>query len=305
MKTGDTVRDARGRSFQIGQLLGRGLWGRTYGARDEETGGNWIVKVPHRASDFPDPDEALAEACADIALEQGRLLESGGCPALPRLEARLALPDGTPVLVIPRANSTFEQRLSGGATLDELLGLLGSALRQVEAMAGLQTFHGNLKPTNLLVGDGGQVLLSDPVTPAFRRAFPALLRASRGGTGWCAPEVREATGSVPFGVPSDTYSVAMMLYRAAVSSPGQDRFQELPTDGLNKARLVSLKDRVLNRLKAEHSNPRFHTRLSDRLAALLNRASAGRPAPRRPTASGASMSWCSASPKSRPWFTRP
>ena len=41
---------------------------------------------------------------------------------------------------------------------------------------------------------------------------------------------------------------------------------------MDKSRLVALKDRVLNRLKKEHSNPRFHTRMSDRTAALLNRA---------------------------------
>ena len=282
MKTGDTVRDAQGRTFQVGQLLGRGLWGRTYSARDEATGSNWVLKVPHRASDLPDHDAGLAEACVEIALEQGRLLADSGCAALPRLECRLALPDGTPALVLPRANATLEQRLSGGAHLDELLGIMLGALDQLKALGGVQGFHGNLKPTNILVSDSGAVVLADPVTPAMRRVYPRLLAAARNAGQWCAPEVREATGSVPFGPPTDSYSLAMVLYRAAMASPGHERFPELPLDGLDKARLVSLKDRVMNRLKKEHSNPRFHTRLSDRLAALLNRALSRQTSPSPP-----------------------
>ena len=180
MKTGDTVRDAKGRSFQVGQLLGRGLWGRTYSARDEATGSNWVLKVPHRASDLPDHDAALAEACVEIALEQSNLLERAACPALPRLECRLALPDGTPALVMPRANATLEQRLSGGAHMDEVLGLLVGRPEVLRELTKLQHFHGNLKPTNILVSESGAVLLADPVTPALRRHWPRLLAAARG-----------------------------------------------------------------------------------------------------------------------------
>ena len=43
MKTGDTVRDDQGRVFQIGQILGRGLWGKTYSVR-EEHGPEWALR---------------------------------------------------------------------------------------------------------------------------------------------------------------------------------------------------------------------------------------------------------------------
>ena len=65
----------------------------------------------------------------------------------------------------------------------------------------------------------------------------------------------------------------MLLFRGAMTTTAEQGLEEpeLPMEGLDKSRMVALKDRVLNRLKKEHSNPRFHTRLSDRTAALLNR----------------------------------
>lgn len=278
MQTGDNVRDDQGRSLQVGQLLGRGLWGRTYAARDEASGLSVVIKVPHRASDLPDSTGALsaaslANACSEIALELGRLYELGGCPALPPLHSRIALEDGTPALVMPKGSS-LEQRLTTGASLEDILRTLISATQQLKAFGEVQGFHGNLKPTNLLVSDNGAVWLSDPVTPAFRKVYADLLRASRGASAqqWVAPEVREATAALPLGAPADTYALSMVLFRAAMVSPGHERYSDLPMEGLSKAQLVALKDRVLNRLKAEHSNPRFHTRLADRLSALLNRA---------------------------------
>ncbi|MFT4980072.1 MAG: hypothetical protein ACI8S6_005984, partial [Myxococcota bacterium] len=80
----------------------------------------------------------------------------------------------------------------------------------------------------------------------------------------------------PGGAPSpvmDSYAVAAMLYWGALSSSeSSSRPPDAPLDGLDKAQLLALKDQVHNRLKAEQANPRFHTRLSDQTAALLNRA---------------------------------
>ncbi len=288
MQTGDIVRDDQGRSLQVGQLLGRGLWGRTYAARDEAAGLGMVIKVPHRASDLPDSTGALsaatlANACSEIALELGRLYEHGGSAALPGLHGRLSLEDGTPALVLPKGTS-LEQRLTTGSSIEEVLRSVIASTKQLKLFSEVQAFHGNLKPTNLLVSDNGHVWLSDPVTPAFRKVYSELLRASRGTTAqqWVAPEVRESASSQSFGSPSDTYALSMVLFRAAMISPGHERYSDLPLDGLTKSQLVALKDRVLNRLKAEHSNPRFHTRFADRLSALLNRALSRRLSPSPP-----------------------
>ncbi len=273
MKTGETVRDGRGRTFQVGQLLGRGLWGRTYGAREEGSGDRWVLKVPHGPEDL-DGDDNLAETCRTVLLEQARLLEKGEVEGLQVYGGRFSLPDGTPVLVLPRAHATLEQRIAAGCSFEELVAISVGVVERLGRLADPVPFHGDLHPANVLLDERGQVTLADPVTPTLHRAMPELLRVVRPDAVYLAPEVRDATGSVPLGATADGYSVGMMLYRGILSAPtgGPERFPDLPRAGLDKARLVGLKDRVANRLKKEHSNPRFHTRLSDRTAALLNRA---------------------------------
>jgi hypothetical protein len=273
MKTGETVRDGQGRTFQVGQLLGRGLWGRTYGARDESSGERWVLKVPHAAADL-EGDVRLAETCRTILLEQARLLSSGEVEGFVHAAGRFSLPDGTPVLVLPRAASTFEQRIAAGCSFEELIATCVGIVKRLRGLGGPVSFHGDLHPGNVLLDDRGQVLLTDPVTPTLQRAMPALLLRLRPDHPYLAPEVREAASNVPLGSTADSYGVGMMLYRGllAATEGGPDRFPDLPLAGLDKARLVTLKDRVINRLKKEHSNPRFHTRMSDRTAALLNRA---------------------------------
>jgi hypothetical protein len=81
----------------------------------------------------------------------------------------------------------------------------------------------------------------------------------------------------------DTYAVAAMLYWGILaSSEGSTKPPDAPLEGLDKSMLVALKDRVHTRLKEEKANPRFHTRLSDRTAALLNRALSQKTAPSPP-----------------------
>lgn len=273
MKTGDIVRDGRGRSFQVGPLLGRGLWGRSFSAREENGGADWVIKIAHGPSELPGQDDLVSQ-CREILLEQARLLEGAAGQGLIALDSRLSLPDGSPALLFPKAAASLDRRVAGGCTVEELLTITASVVRALRALEEQAPFHGNLRPTNVLLDSQGTVFLSDPVTPAFRAALPALLAAAGGHQPYLAPEVRTAPSSPPLGPPTDAYAIAMALYRGAMTNPGQpaERFPDLPDEGLDKSRLVTLKDRVINRLKRENSNPRFHTRLGDRLSALLNRA---------------------------------
>lgn len=270
MRTGEVVRDPQGRSFQIGQLLGRGLWGRTYAAK-EEGGGEWALKVPLTLAELGEGGERLARAVAEAAVEEARFLEQHTGPGIVPCEASFRTAEGVPVLVMPRYPSSLERRMALGCSFEEVLRVVVEATRALRGLSGV-AFHGALKPNNVLLNERGEVRLTDFVTPALRRHLGALIRATGQGSSYLAPEVRAATGEdPPLSSAADSYALAMMIYRG-VLTVGGGAAPTLPEDGLDKAALVALKDRIHNRLKAEPSNPRFHNRLADRAAALLNRA---------------------------------
>jgi hypothetical protein len=269
MMNGDTVRDG-GHSYQLGQLLGRGVWGKSYVVRRESDDTLHVLKCPLGAADFRgDVPEAVAQVGKEALLEQARLYEQARHPFLPKLEDRITMPDGMPAIVVPRFAETLERRLaegmSVGAMLDVLLAVAGH-LRQLGV-------HGGLRPTNILFNDRGEVFLTDVVTPAVARALPRLAP----GQPWLPPEM--ADGKAEIGPGADTWALALLLWRAVTAGDGPPAW---PREGLDKAAQVALKDRLIERMKQEDSNPRFHGRLAERTAVLLSRALSKDAAPSPP-----------------------
>ncbi len=282
MKTGDTVRDGQGRSFQIGQILGRGLWGKTYAVREEGGGPEWALKVPLSTAELPEGAAHLAPVCRDILLEQGRLLAQHPLPFLAPIESSFTTAAGVPVLLLPRQGHNLERKLSSGCSLEELTALCIQVTTALRDLSELLPSHGNLTPANVLIDERGRVRLMDPLTDTARRHVDELRRLSGAQRPYLPPEL-QTTGGQHAGLPGDIYAVAMILYWGVLASAeGSTRLPEAPLKGLDKAQLVALKDRVHNRLKDEGANPRFHTRLSDRAAALLNRALSEPTAPSPP-----------------------
>ena len=271
MKTGDTVQDGNGRSFQVGQLIGRGLWGKTYIAREDPSGSEWVLKLPLDPDAFSSDGEHLAKLCREIALETGRLLSQSGAPGLVRPEARFSTDQGVPILVMPRLGPSLGSRLESGATLGELLQAISAVTTILRALSGSLVVHGDLRRTNILSDGQGGWVLSDPATETFLRHLPTLARARGISPGWLPPEaqIRHEHGLSDPSV--DSYALSMILLRGA-SKPRDGSAPPPPDEGLDKAALVALKDAVRTRLKDEPGNPRFHARLADRLATLLNRA---------------------------------
>ena len=125
IKTGDTVRDGQGSSYQLGQLLGRGLWGKSYVVRRESDETLHVLKTPLVPADFRGEipgGEAFFAACREAVLEQARLYEQGQHPFLPRLEDRFPLPDGQPAILLPRFPESLERRMAEGLPVSALLG---------------------------------------------------------------------------------------------------------------------------------------------------------------------------------------
>ena len=151
MKTGDIVRDDQGRAFQIGQILGRGLWGKTYSVR-EEHGPEWALKVPLSQDELPANAAHLASACREILLEQARLLSNNRHPFLPPIDSRITTDQGVPALLMQRQPLNLERRLSSGCRLDELLSLCAQLVVAVRELGSiLPGGHGNLTPENVLL----------------------------------------------------------------------------------------------------------------------------------------------------------
>lgn len=271
IKTGDAVRDGQGNSYQLGQLLGRGLWGRSWVVRRESDERLYVLKTPLAPEDFRGEvpgAEAFFAACREALLEQGRLYEQARFTFLPRLLDRFTLTDGQPALLVPRFPETLERRMVESPTIGGLVDTLLAVVKLLRELDGEPGFHGNLRPSNVLFNERGEIFLADFATPAVRKHFARLAGTVPGGQPWLPPELAE-TPAAPWGPGSDTYALAMMLWRGLVAGEVAPPW---PRAGLDKAAQLALKDKAIERMKLEDSNPRFHGRLAERTAVLLARA---------------------------------
>jgi serine/threonine protein kinase len=253
-------------------MLGRGSWGKCYLVREESDSTEWVLKVPLNDEEVPRDPPRLAEKCREIAREQARLLEESENEALVRIESRFIADDGSPAILMPRYAETLERRIADGCDFQEVLRVVCRAVETLKTLAEVVPAHGALNPSNILISAEGDIHLMDPVTPSAARVRAALAhREGYLGAAYLPPEAQDE--AVQPTATIDTYALAMTLYRAAMAvEDGNAPPPVLPQSGLEKTDLVVLKDRIHNRLKTEASNPRFHTRLSDRAAAVVNRA---------------------------------
>ncbi|MFN7144887.1 MAG: hypothetical protein ACK4YP_14015, partial [Myxococcota bacterium] len=271
IKTGETVRDGQGNSYQLGQLLGRGLWGKSYVVRRESDETLHVLKTALAPEDFRGEipgGEAFFAACREALLEQARVYEQGQHPFLPRLEDRFTLPDGQPAMLLPRFPESLERRIADGLPVGGLLETLLGVAKLLRELAAGPGFHGGLRPSNILFNERGEIFLTDLATPGVRKHFARLATVVPGGQPCLPPELAENPAAA-WGVGVDTYALAMMLWRGLVAG---ETMPPWPRAGLDKAAQVALKDTLVERMKLEDSNPRFHGRLAERVAVLLARA---------------------------------
>lgn len=263
----DRVTDSLGRSWERGAPLGRGTWGRSYEIRAVGDGGREaVLKVPLRREDFAAdvavPDE-LVSACAAIAREQiEQLQEAVAQPAAPhtigppRLEATVDLGEGRVGLILPRY-ATLARRMSSGLPHAEVLKLVH---RVAGSLTATHRAHGNLRPSNVLFGERGEVHLADPATPTLTRHLAALAEHANAHA-WLPPEAR-AGARVP--APRlDTWALTQLLWVSLM--------EQAAADGVDKLEVASARDRAHARFGTEGSNPRFRGRVAEREGALLSR----------------------------------
>ncbi|MBM4392232.1 MAG: hypothetical protein FJ090_14015, partial [Deltaproteobacteria bacterium] len=285
MKTGDTVRDGQGNAYQVGNLLGVGLWGKSFLVRRESNDQIFVLKVPLAPGDLrpdaPAPESFFA-AARECLMEQARLYEQGQIPCLPKLEARFTTPDGQPALLLPRMADNLERRLREGMPVSAVVDVVVAVARQVRQLAQNPAvgsgMHGNIRPGNILFNERGDVVLADVATPAVRRNIAALAQAAAALSSAVGDAASDLPGAhLPPEIASgqesnwapvvDTWALAAILWRGVMAGEA-----EFPRRGLDRHLIGALKDRVIDRMKEEDSNPRFHGRLSERVGVLLSRS---------------------------------
>lgn len=284
MQTGEVVTSTRGDSgattWRVESELGRGLWGRSYAVIAAD-GTKGVLKAPLSNDDLAGVADAgaLAAACAAAADAFRRELESHRHAFLPRLLGAVTLSDGRPAIITPRYAGTLESRLASGLPLSEALDLVIRILHKLDTAAAVGVAHGNLRPGNVLLDAADEIALTDHLVPALVPVRAALEKAA-GRSVYLPPE---ATGTPR--ATWDTWALSVSLWRCC-AAPGLaddgSRRLDLPTEGLGRVQLATLKDAAVARLRAEHVIARFATKATTRLGSTLERALSGPSTPSPP-----------------------
>lgn len=272
----DPLTDDQNCVWTPGATLGRGTWGRSRLVQDNK-GRTAVLKTPLRVADFAgEPDrEALAAACLAIAEEQIERLRGRHQPHKPKLLGVIELVGGGRGYLLPRYTESL-------TVLTEARGSLEDALRTVvdvgDALASTSRIHGNLRPSNVFFGPEREIILADLASPAVHPVRTRIAALS-GVTEWTPPEA-EGRARASW----DSWALGQLLHAACHAPPGVDPAPppRLSVGGLDRDELQLLKQRVLTRLGDDESNPRFRTRVADRLGALLSRALSAQAEPSPP-----------------------
>ena len=270
MKTGDTIRDTQGTAWQLGQALGRGLWGKSFLVRREFDDALFVLKAPLTPDDFRGEfqfSDVVISASRAAILEQARLYGDGGHNFLPRLEARASLSAENTGYILPHFPQTLQARIAAGLPLAELVEILIQVAKLARQLPN--GYHGNLRANNVLLSDDNGVFFTDVVTNAGPRAITRMIAACPSHAPAFPPEISEATGEVALNAGCDSWAIAMMLWEGVLSG---EPLPNHPRQGLDKSAIQAVRDRVMDKMKAEDSNPRFHARLAERVAILMSRA---------------------------------
>ena len=254
MKTGESLQDAQGTNWTIGQELGRGLWG---GAGSSAIRMGTSVSSRSRGrrlpSDAPRPSGIRRTRLA----EQRDLLQGGAISWLPHLEGTLPLPDGGEDSC-SRYSSSLERRLTTGTGLGRVLELVSTVCRD---LASTGAVHANLHPGNILISEDGQ-----PLSPTCsRRQRRTAVPTSRYALG------RASGGFEAGGVPTperDTWALCQTLYVTADAAGRRNGTVVSRRDRRDRQDPAGLAPRRRSRTSARRAPIRFVGRVAEKLGSL-------------------------------------
>ena len=197
-----------GERFLLQGLLGTGRFGAVYRAEDELTGLDVAVKLlfgPEEFRELTAPRERIALLALDVP-GVVRLIDSGTFEGRPFLVTEFF--DGRP---FPGSSDTV--------AWEQLVGPTVALLDVLHRMHTARVIHGDLKPENVLVGDGERVRVVDfGVAVGEAVAYTGSILDAWGGTlPYLAPELCRPGSTGPT-VRSDLFAVGIMLFEALTGS---------------------------------------------------------------------------------------
>ena len=212
--------------YTAGELLGRGGMGEVLLARDQRIERDVAVKRMRSRS----PSESARTRFLREARIQARLEH----PAIVPVYALGEASDGTPYFTMKRLTGvTLEESLGNPASPLDLKGKLRALVdvcMAIEFAHSRGVVHRDLKPTNIMLGDFGEVYVLDwgiarVLDGACRASSTSDIETLDGGTqvgallgtpGYMAPEQIQ---SPSVGPPADVYALGSILFEILVGAP--------------------------------------------------------------------------------------
>ena len=201
--------------YQIGQRLGAGGMAEVFAAIDTTLDRKIALKVikPSFAADAMFRDRFLREAKVVAALDHPHIVPIFDCGE----------DAGLPFLVMPLVNGgTLAERLRAcEVSVEQTVIWVGQLAGALDAAHRVGILHRDVKPGNVLIGQGDRVLLADF---GIARLGGAATRLTRTGTVvgtpvYMAPEVAAGETARPA---SDLYSLAILTFEMLTGRPPFD-----------------------------------------------------------------------------------
>lgn len=190
--------------YRLGRQLGEGGFGEVREAWDETLRRKVAIKRLKTASAFGHPDSLLREARLAASLEH---------PAFVKIHAIEEDGSGHAIVMELVSGLTLRELIGRGAIgLDRVFDLIGQAAAAMAAAHARGLVHGDIKPSNLMVDEGGRLRILD-LGLAFHddpQATTSVMQLEQQGTiAYMAPEC--LLGQPP-NRQSDVYALGVVCY---------------------------------------------------------------------------------------------
>lgn len=194
--------------YELGATLGRGNYGLVKLAVNRDTGEQFAVKIVKKEA-LEDETKANVDIKREIqimkALDHTNIVALNDVLYSPK---RVFM-----VMELVRGGELFESIVSNGRQ-DETIArrYFHQLIDAVHYCHHRGVYHRDLKPENLLLGDEGELKITDFGFSAMRSYGAHLLRTNCGSPHYCAPEVWNGRQDGYDGRKNDAWSCGIILY---------------------------------------------------------------------------------------------